>query len=112
MKQASNVRSANTPSITRVPCLARVRGSQSQPALQKVGVSDTLAAFGGVSPSQGTVVQLGPIFKKAKSPPRITARRGLRFSQNDTSKPQMVVSAALDAPLKDFRKANLDRCAH
>jgi hypothetical protein len=47
----------------------------------------------------------------AATPPRGDARRGLRFSQNDTSKPQMVVSAALDAPLKDFRKANLDRCA-
>jgi hypothetical protein len=30
----------------------------------------------------------------AATPPRGDARRGLRFSQNDTSKPQMVVSAA------------------
>jgi hypothetical protein len=46
----------------------------------------------------------------AATPPRGDAR-GLRFSQNDTSKPPIVVSAALDAPLKDFREANLDRCA-
>ncbi len=37
--------------------------------------------------------------------------RGLHFFQNDTSKPPIVVSAVLDAPLNDFRKANLDTCA-
>jgi hypothetical protein len=47
----------------------------------------------------------------AATPPRGDARRGLRFFQNDTSKPPIVVSALLDAPLNDFRKANLDICA-
>ena len=42
----------------------------------------------------------------------VWARRiPLQNAQNDTSKPQMVVSAALDAPLNDFRNPNLDRCA-
>jgi hypothetical protein len=44
----------------------------------------------------------------AATPPRGDARRGLRFFQNDTSKPPIVVSAVLDAPLNDFRKVNLD----
>src|SRR5690348_5294816 len=47
----------------------------------------------------------------AATPPRGDARRGIRFFQNDTSKPHIVVSAVLDAPLNDFRKANLDRFA-
>jgi hypothetical protein len=45
----------------------------------------------------------------AATPPRGDARRGIRLFQNDTSKPHILVSTVLDAPLTDFRKANLDR---
>jgi hypothetical protein len=45
-------------------------------------------------------------------PPLLAVMRGdFAFFQNDTSKPPIVVSAVLDAPLNDFRKANLDTCA-
>src|SRR5262245_2805825 len=41
----------------------------------------------------------------AATPPRGDARRGIRFFQNDTSKPHIVFLAALDARQNDFLKA-------
>src|SRR5262249_52141202 len=60
--------------------------------------------------SRGEAVQLGAISRKANSPPRITARRGIRPFENDTSRLHIAVSAVLDGPLNDFRNPNLDRC--
>src|SRR5262245_25081817 len=46
----------------------------------------------------------------AATPPRGDARRGIRSFQNETPQPHIAVSAALDAPLNNFRNPNLDRC--
>src|SRR5262249_47840060 len=41
----------------------------------------------------------------AATPPRGGGRRGIRSFENDTSRPHIAVSVALDAPLNDLRKS-------
>ena len=49
-------------------------------------------------PASWEVVQARHHFQEGESPPRNHREEGNSLFQNDTSKPQMVVSAALDAP--------------
>src|SRR5215510_3236327 len=49
-------------------------------------------------PASWEVVQARRHFQEGESPPRNHREEGNSLFQNDTSKPQMVVSAALDAP--------------
>src|SRR5215831_13339761 len=72
--------------------------------MSRVAAEDSFAATRLIRPTNSIhglrpqLSKLGAIFGKANSPPRGDARRGIRSFENDSSRPHIAVSAALDAP--------------